>query len=96
MLASVQEKYSYHENVVRDLADGWADLRYGRTAVSGISSHRNGEYRSFMLFFKHSLSFTSKWNGFRPISNDLQYCRKPPAHREVCEIHPSRLGVNDD
>ena len=40
------------------LADGWADFRYGQTAVSDISSHQNGEYRFFILFFYSSLSFT--------------------------------------
>ena len=33
------------------LADGWTDFCYGRTAVSDISLHQNGEYRSFILFF---------------------------------------------
>ena len=44
-----------------------ADFRYGRMAVSDISSHWNGEYRSFILFFNHSLSFTWLRNGFWPI-----------------------------
>ena len=40
-----------------------ADFHYGRTAVLDISSHRNGEYRSFIFYF---LSFfiiylTVKW-----------------------------------
>ena len=36
-----------------------ADRIDDRTAVSDIISHRNGNYRSFILFiFYHSLSFT--------------------------------------
>ena len=51
MLASMQETYLYHETTFRPKwksADGWVDFRYGRTAVSSL---RNGEYRSFILFF---------------------------------------------
>ena len=61
MLASMQEAYLYHENKKKSqhtLANGWADFRNGRTAVSDISLHRNGEYSSYILFFYHSLSFT--------------------------------------
>ena len=35
-----------------------ADRIDGRTAVSDIISHRNGNYRFLIFFFYHCLSFT--------------------------------------
>ena len=45
------------------LADGWADFRYGQTAVSDISLHPNAEYRSFVFVFLpfFIINLTVKW-----------------------------------